>query len=122
MVLDVSKVDPTPSSNLWRAVQFVRVASGVCITVAIRDGHIRPSESEPVEARPRARQAVEAEHVHRDPLAARRGAPAQEEQAFIGGPGGAGASYVCFDYRLRPSRRANCSRGLHPRIESEPTL
>jgi hypothetical protein len=41
------------------------------------------------------------------------------EEAFIGG---AGASYVCFDYRLRPSRRAGCSRGLHPDIESEPTL
>ena len=41
------------------------------------------------------------------------------KEAFIGG---AGASYVCFDYRLRPSRRAGCSRGLHPDIESEPTL
>ena len=40
------------------------------------------------------------------------------EEAFIGG---VGASYVCVDYRLRPSRRAGCSRSLHPDIESEPT-
>ena len=38
------------------------------------------------------------------------------EEAFAGR---AGASYVCFSYRLRPSRRADCQRGLHPDIESE---
>ena len=38
------------------------------------------------------------------------------EEAFVGR---AIASYVCFDYRMRPSRRADCQRGLHPDVESD---